>query len=400
MLVHRVMKRGCLLFLLLICALPGLSITPAVVPQKDAQDYVSRWFGIRLPSQPDSLSGRSYWTVLPLVRYSVVTSWVGQVTAAGGFYLDRNPATRMSTLVAAASYTFNRQSFFPLSAVLWWKGNDWNLPFDWRYMHFPVQDFGRDVGNLEGKSYHLDFNYLKLHQTLLRRTRDSWYAGVGLYVDAVWNIAAEPSPPGITNVLEENGGKNSERAISPAVRIQHDSRSNILNPEKGWYLSMIYRPTPAIRGFQQDWQSLLIDARLYLRPTPSSRNVLALWSFNWFTLGGSRAPYLLLPSTGWDEQLNTGRGYIQGRFRARNMVYAEAEYRFGISRNGLLGGVVFSNLQGFSKDYAKAGMAFFPAAGMGLRIKLNKNSRANICIDYAVGVNGSHGFSFNLGEIF
>lgn len=400
MLVHRVMKRGCLLFLLLICALPGLSTTPAVVPQKDAQDYVSRWLGFRIQTQPDSITGRSYWTVLPLIRYSVVTSWVAQVTAAGGFYLDRNPETRMSTLVAAASYTFNRQSFFPLSAVLWWKGNDWNLPFDWRYMHFPVQDFGNDVRNIEGKSYHLDFNYLKLHQSLLHKTRDNWYAGLGLYVDAFWNIAAEASPTGITNVLLENGGKNFERAISPVFRIQHDNRSNVLNPEKGWYLSMIYRPTPAIRSFQEGWQSLLIDARVYVRPSAASRNVLALWSFNWFTLGGAKAPYLLLPSTGWDEQLNTGRGYIQGRFRARNMVYAEAEYRFGISRNGLLGGVVFSNLQGFSKDFGQTGMAFFPAAGMGLRLKLNKNSRANICIDYAVGVNGSHGFSFNLGEIF
>ena len=42
---------------------------------------------------------------------------------------------------------------------------------------------------------------------------------------------------------------------------------------------------------------------------------------------------------------NTGRGFIQGRFRGKNFVYGEAEYRFGITRNRLLGGVVFSNAQ-------------------------------------------------------
>ena len=45
----------------------------------------------------------------------------------------------------------------------------------------------------------------------------------------------------------------------------------------------------------------------------------------------------MLPSTGWDDQSNLGRGYIQGRFRARELVYAEAEYRFGILRNDFIG---------------------------------------------------------------
>ena len=42
---------------------------------------------------------------------------------------------------------------------------------------------------------------------------------------------------------------------------------------------------------------------------------------------------------------NTGRGFTQGRFRGKNFVYGEADYRFGIARNRLLGGVAFANAQ-------------------------------------------------------
>ena len=41
-----------------------------------------------------------------------------------------------------------------------------------------------------------------------------------------------------------------------------------------------------------------------------------------------------------------------------------------------------------------------PAAGAGLRIRLNKVSNANLCVDYGFGADGSHGLSLNLGEVF
>ena len=41
-----------------------------------------------------------------------------------------------------------------------------------------------------------------------------------------------------------------------------------------------------------------------------------------------------------------------------------------------------------------------PAAGAGIRFKLNKFSGANLCIDYGIGIEGSHGVAVNLGEVF
>ena len=44
----------------------------------------------------------------------------------------------------------------------------------------------------------------------------------------------------------------------------------------------------------------------------------------------------MLPSTGWDKTFNTGRGYIQGRFRSNNMLDAETEYRIQLTQKRII----------------------------------------------------------------
>jgi hypothetical protein len=41
-----------------------------------------------------------------------------------------------------------------------------------------------------------------------------------------------------------------------------------------------------------------------------------------------------------------------------------------------------------------------PGYGVGLRIKINKFSGANVCIDYGFGNDNSRGIAINLGEVF
>jgi hypothetical protein len=81
-------------------------------------------------------------------------------------------------------------------------------------------------------------------------------------------------------------------------------------------------------------------------------------------------------------------------------VYGEAEYRFKILRNGLVGGVAFANAQTVTNWPGNNfnGVAF--GVGTGLRLKFNKYSRTNVCIDYAWGQGGSQGVFVNLGEVF
>jgi hypothetical protein len=81
-------------------------------------------------------------------------------------------------------------------------------------------------------------------------------------------------------------------------------------------------------------------------------------------------------------------------------VFAESEYRFGITENGFLGGVVFANMQSVSEIQGKALNNFLPGYGAGIRIKLSKHSNTNVAIDYGIGQGGSKGIFMNLGEVF
>ena len=164
------------------------------------------------------------------------------------------------------------------------------------------------------------------------------------------------------------------------------------------YVSITYRYNSTLLGSSNDWQLILLKATKYIT-LGKSRSVLAFWTWDEFTFGG-RAPYFDLPSNGWDTYGNTGRGYIQSRFRGKNMVYLESEYRFPITKNGLFGGVIFANCESESEWPSNKFSYLAPGEGIGLRVKMNKHSNVNLCIDYGFGVMGSRGFFFNLGEVF
>ena len=119
-----------------------------------------------------------------------------------------------------------------------------------------------------------------------------------------------------------------------------------------------------------------------------------------FILDGA-IPYLELPATGSDLYNRSGRAYTISRFKGPSFAYGETEYRFPITRNKLLSGVAFFNIQTASDDLGKKIFEYWePGGGAGLRILLQKQSRTVICIDYAMGKHESRGLFFGLNEVF
>lgn len=194
--------------------------------------------------------------------------------------------------------------------------------------------------------------------------------------------------------------QTAERAVGIAFKATYDSRLNQINAKQGFYTNIVFRPNFTFLGSDENWNSLQTDVRYYLPFPKKSENVLAFWDYNVITIGATSPPYLIMPSTGWDDSYNTGRGYIQGRFRGKNMYYFETEYRIHLSKNDLINGVVFSNAEKFSGDLSRSYKSIKMGYGLGLRIKLNKYSNTNICLDYGFGENGSKGLFVNIGEVF
>ncbi len=352
----------------------------------------------RIDSIPQK-SGKMHISALPVIGYTLQTGFAGVLSANFAFYTSASPQN-LSSILTSVTYSQYNQIIFPIQADIWTKGNIYNIVTDWRFLKYPSLTYGLGGNTATDSGYNIDYTYLRLHQAVMKTISRDLYLGLGYDLDYFWNVKEVDPPPGKVTDFEKYGFHKTAIASGISLHFLYDSRRNQINPENGGYASVSYRPNFTFLGSDASWQSLILDLRRYIRLPGDSHNVLALWNYDWFTTGGGAPPYLLLPSTGWDAYSNTARGYIQGRFRSRNMLYLESEYRFGITSNGLFGGVVFANAQSFSEPSTGRFQYVSPGYGAGLRISLNKFSRTNLCVDYGWGINGSGGFFVNLGEVF
>jgi outer membrane protein assembly factor BamA len=342
-------------------------------------------------------SGQKMLWFVPNVGYSLTTGFLAQIV---GNMVYRKPAANVSTVMLLATATQNSQLLFEIRSNHWFKDNAFNLIGDWRLMRYPQSTFGLGTNTSLDRIVSMDYDYLRLHQTILKKIRRNLYLGSGYLLDYHWNINSYTDTREITRISRyKNGVSGSSVSSGLSVNLLYDNRSNSINPINGFYANIVLRNNFQFLGSDENTEMLLIDLRKYVHFPSCSGNVLAFWSYNNLTLRGN-PPFLDLPSTGWDTYGNVGRGFVQGRFRGKKMLYFETEYRFGITTNRLLGGVIFANAQTFQEPYLTGFNKVATAVGAGLRIKLNKFTRTNLAIDYAFGGDGSKGLFFNLGEVF
>ncbi len=347
-----------------------------------------------------------HFSILPAAGYTLQTRLAAILASNVGFYTGSYDSTaKLSTITSSIAITENSQIVLPVQSDIWSKDGKYNLTGDWRVSRYPQDTYGLGGNNSLDSAELIGYSYLRIYQTIFRRVTNNFYAGVGYNLDYHWKIEDDgyenPHLPNqVSDFQKYNGTKTRTVSSGVSLDLLYDGRDNPIDPLTGEYASIVWRTNYTFLGSDENWQSLLVDLRKYFPFPAHSGNVLAFWSYDWLVLKGT-PPYLDLPSTSWDTYTNTGRGYIQGRFRSNQMLYLEAEYRFGLTKNGLLGGVVFTNAQSFSEWPGNYTFKYVqPAAGLGLRVKLNKITKTNIDIDYGFGLHNSHGLFINIAEVF
>ncbi|MFI5150734.1 MAG: hypothetical protein ACHQRM_13445 [Bacteroidia bacterium] len=372
------------------------------VPGKDILDVLHHTLKSDRFTSRDTIcqkTGRLHISVVPAAAYTLVTRWAVVLAANGAFYTDEKKDANLSLINTSLAYTQNKQIIFPIHTTIWTKENKYNLLGDWRFYQYPQYTYGLGANTHTADAFLLNFSYITIRETLLKSIRPDFFAGLGYSLDYHWNISKLSTQGNGALGYDSYGPAATTSSSGITLNLLYDERRNPINPRAGYYGHIVYRPNFTFLGSDNNWQSLLIDLRKYFFLPGNSSNILAFWSYNWLTLSG-KPPYTDLPSTAWDEYNNVGRGYIQSRFRGNNLLYLESEYRFRITPNGLLGGVVFVNVQSVSEWPSNRFDRLLPGMGTGLRIKMNKHSNTNMCIDYGFGIEGSQGIFFGLGEMF
>ncbi len=368
--------------------------------QKDVMDYIHKIIPQKQhPDDQFKAPKKVNLAVVPTLGYSLSTGFVAGVSSISTFFTGTNHSGHQSVINLQALYNSHNQKTFVTQSNIWTNGDNYKIVTDLRINKYPDVTYG--LGNVSKSSSadSITYNYIRFYQTFLKKMVTNLYLGAGYCLDYHFGIVEQGVANSRFSAFDRYGKTTFSRSSGFNINALFDNRKNPVYPTGGTYINVFFRDNLKDLGSGTNWQSVQIDARKYFHLSDHNNDVLAIWSYDWLSLGGKQ-PYFDLPSLGNDTYSNTGRGYPIDRFRGKNMLYLESEYRFGITHNGLLGAVVFANVQTYPRSVLINEKSILPAGGAGLRIKINKNSHTNLAIDYGVGIGGSHGIFANLGEVF
>jgi hypothetical protein len=409
-------------------ALPTKSVP--YVDRRDITDLFRKAPKARAEAEPYVL----YPSIIPAIGYNPALGFLIGIVSKAGMVLGDPGDTTMSSASLLVLLTSNKQLVLQLGSTILTSHDDWELIGDWRFLLYNQETYGLSTGTpLTSTSFSISgwgsttpidggqpmkFDLLRFHQVALRKVWGNLYVGGGIRLDRYFGIVDEsldltaPSPVVTSHYAYSvyYGFNPSEYTLSGVtVNAVYDSRDSTINAYRGIYAQLALGGFPTWLGSTKGSTMAGIDFRAYLGLSDAvPRNVLAFWLLASGVTSGVQ-PYLALPSVGWDAAGTTGRGYVQGRFRGPGEVYAEAEWRFRITDDGLLGGAVFANAETFTRpafsystlDERAVNLFQYvrPAGGIGARVMMSKESRTNLRVDFAVGVD-SFAVYLGAGEAF
>ncbi len=337
---------------------------------------------------------KSGFFILPLLYYTPDTRWAAG--AAGVYYFKVPPKfeheeeTRISYVQFLADYTQNRQLDVWGQWKIFTRNENYLLEGEMRYRDFPDRFYGIGNQSLISNAEKYEYNYISIKSLMLKRMsrKYDFFAGIDYQFRREYGFSYTPG-----GLLEQGTIPGYRGGTASAIGLVaiYDSRDNLINAQKGSLIELTsYIFNPVFGSTFNYWN---INATFQKYWEVKRKHVLAVQAKARHAEG--QVPFLDLPTLGNDDIL---RGYPKNRFRDRNFVAAQVEYRFPVWwRFGLVGfagaGDVFAKPSDVSMQTLKY------SVGAGLRFVVNPAERLNIRIDYGHGREGGY-FYFVVAESF
>ena len=326
---------------------------------------------------------------LPVVYFTPETDWgFGAVSLFTFRIKGETKDSRTSQFQFGGAYTQRDQLLFYLPYQVYYKNEKYYSFGELGYYKYSYRFFG--VGtDLPAKNEELyNVNFPRVRINIMKLVRPNWYLGLRYWFDGYDIVKTKEGGLLETqNITGADGGVVSSLGIISLL----DSRDNYNYPTKGTYLEMLALPNYGYLGSDFEFTRFSVD---YVQFLSRNKNILAVNLFGVSILGD--APFNELAFIGGRSKM---RGYFEGRFRDRNLVMAQAEYRrelfWKIGMVAFVGyGVVANEYKEFEARNIK------PSGGIGLRYRLSDEERINIRLDLGYGEKGNSGVYLTIGEAF
>ncbi|MFQ6046932.1 MAG: BamA/TamA family outer membrane protein [Gemmatimonadales bacterium] len=285
-------------------------------------------------------------------------------------------------------YTLKKQIIVSAKGDLFLDGGRRRLLAEASFMRFPNTFWG--IGNDAPESAEEDYTPRLFNGSLqlLREVASGWY--VGGTAQFVHRELVETKENGLL-ARDDIPGTRDGRAVSLGIWIVRDTRDNTVNPRLGSYHQMRAALYDGLLGSEYDFASYSVDLRRYVTIGPDQ--VLALQAL--WTAMTATPPFDLLPGLGGEVLL---RGYFAGRYRDRNLLAFQGEYRLPLWWR--FGAVGFLGVGQVARDVRDFGPGdFWTSGGVGLRFLLSPEEGLNLRADFGIG-QSSTGLYLTMAEAF
>lgn len=333
-------------------------------------------------NKPYQYEPSTVWS--PVIGYTPETNFVFGVNTR---YLFKPKNTekevRTSYLQATSFYTLNKQIVVNGDFNIFTKDEKWNFTGFAQYAFFPLYYYGIGNNSPEETKELYESQSLELNSQAMRKIAGKWYAGIGYRYVKNYNFKIKES-----GLLETDKpfGWNGSQSSGVQMLLRHDSRNNIINASKGWYLNLVYSSYFKSLGGSSDYQKIALDVRTYysFNKEKPYKNILAAQLYTENNTG--TIPFTDLALLGGSAIM---RGYYTGRFRDNFYFAFQTEYRHAFNNSfGFTAFAGMGQVQDNWKNFSVSSLK--PNAGMGFRYSLLPKERLNLRLDYGVGKSSSN----------
>lgn len=381
----RFMGRALTLFTLLVCSTTGLSAQNSIESDNAFMRYIKRVFEAdENPTAPKLIN-------YPTLAFAPETNWEIGVSSLYVYSANRDLTNRLSEIKSFAFYTLENQYGLWLDHALYTDKDKWFFLGKARYQNFPLLYHGIGRESPAEVQSMIEGRYLIFRERIMRETRRSLYVGLELDFQKLSGVGYTSSTQDFTP--PEFGGAGSTN-LGLGLGVIYNNIYNAMNPRQGVYSEWGFLAYDAFTGSDFDFVSYISDNRFY-KPIQANK-VLAFQIYGQLTTG--TPPFNMLALMGGETLM---RGYYLGRYRDKNQVAGQVEYRvlpFSFSKR--LGASVFmATGQVFGDDFSFDWKHFLPAGGAGLRFLIFPTKDIYTRLDMAFTSEGQ-GFYFFIGEAF
>jgi outer membrane protein assembly factor BamA len=330
---------------------------------------------------------------LVALPYAFYTPETRAAAGVGAIYSFRAANSRInsrpSTIKLAATYTQNKQYIFALIPELYFQDESWYFYGDYSFREYPDKFWG--IGNKTPGSAEEDYKprWFRSFTNIQKRIKPGLYMGLRYNLEHLDVLESEPD-----GLLQNQNITGVEGGFASGLGfiVNHDTRNNIYFPTKGFYNQVHALFFKKAFGSDFDFRLFTADLRLYL---PVFKNqVLALQSYN--ILGNGDVPLNVLGPLGGGYY---ARGFYLGRYRDKNLMAMQAEYRVPLFwRIGAVAFIGVGDVAGRITDF-KAG-DFKVTKGVGIRVKINSLENINARADIGFSPEGDVGIYMLVVEAF